>query len=68
MIELTVKIELIVSQKAGCWTIVCTRLLTLTFPSAAMSINITTCSRYSNGVIRTCYSTVTRLLLRKYLA
>ena len=35
-----VKIELIVSRKAGCWTIVFTRLLKLTFPSAAMFINI----------------------------
>ena len=35
-----VKIKLIVSQKAGSWTIVCTRLLTLTFSVAAMFINI----------------------------
>ena len=34
------KTELIVSRKAGCWTIVCTRLLTLIFLSAAIFINI----------------------------
>ena len=34
------KIELIVSRKAGCPTIICTRLLISTFPSAAMFINI----------------------------
>ena len=32
--------ELIVSRKAGCWTTVCTRLLTLIFLSAAIFINI----------------------------
>ena len=31
-------LELIVSRKAGCWTVVCIRLLT--FPSAAVFINI----------------------------
>ena len=35
-----VKIELIVSQKAGCSTIFYTRLVTLTFPLTAMFINI----------------------------
>ena len=35
-----VKIEPIVSPKTGCWTVVCTRLLTLKFPLAAMFINI----------------------------
>ena len=34
------KTELIVSRKAGCWTIVCKRLLTLIFLSAAIFINI----------------------------
>ena len=35
-----VKIELIVSGKTGSWTIVCTRLLIIKFPLAAMFIDI----------------------------
>ena len=35
-----VKIELIVSRKAEYWTIVCTKLLALTFPSAVFLLTL----------------------------
>ena len=59
-----VKIELTVSQKAGCWTIVCNRLLTLMFPSAAMFINIYNVLKlFEQSFPRDCYWETT---LRKW--
>ena len=41
------------SLKAGFWTIVCTRLLTLTLSSAAILTNNTRCSGYSRVEVAT---------------